>query len=102
MKRFAAGEEIGKVCEKERKFLVKACDRYLAGMGAEPLTFSRSSNVDSVQAITFRECTIASGMGFESGIGKCWPTNGGESAAKRGTANHFVGVGDYTSIWHAV
>ena len=33
MKGFAAGEEIGKVCEKERKFLVKACDRDLASIG---------------------------------------------------------------------
>ncbi len=33
MNGFAAGEEIGKVCEKEREFLVKACDRDLARMG---------------------------------------------------------------------
>jgi hypothetical protein len=33
MKGFAASDEIGKVYEKERKFLVKACDRDLAGRG---------------------------------------------------------------------
>jgi len=54
MRGFAAGEEIGRVCKTERKFLVEACDRGLASMGAEPLTFSRAANVDSVQAITFR------------------------------------------------
>ena len=36
MKGFAAGQQTGKVCEKGRKFLVKACDRELPGMGAEP------------------------------------------------------------------
>ena len=54
MKGFAAGEEIGKMCEKERKFLVEACDRGSAGMRAEPLTFSLATNVDSVEAMTFR------------------------------------------------
>jgi len=37
------------VCEKERKFLVEACDRGLASMGAELLMFSRAANVDSAK-----------------------------------------------------
>src|SRR5712692_4980136 len=46
MKGFAAGytpllmpQGTGRVCEKGRKFLLEACDRGLANVGEEPLTF---------------------------------------------------------------
>ena len=75
MKGFAAGEEIGKVCERERKFLVEDCDRDLASVGAEPLTFSLATNVDSVEAMTFRglrDCEWYGGVSAGIATGQRW------------------------------
>ena len=54
---FAAGQGIGKVREKERKFLVEACDRGLASMGR--LTFAGLPMWILSKHSRFEECAIA-------------------------------------------
>ena len=61
MKGFAAGEGIGRVCEKERTFLAETCDRGLASMGR--LTFAGLPMWILSKQLRFEECAIASGMG---------------------------------------
>ena len=63
MKGFPAGQGTGIVCEKERRFLVEACDRALVSMGAEPLNFSRLPMWILSKQSRFEECAMASGMG---------------------------------------